>query len=250
MKLAVSSTSFADDLARGVLTQLEWLDLCAAELEADGVVFELRHFPRTDADYLAQLKKMAVDLGLTVAGLAAGEVDLAAGALPLALGLGAPLVVCEAPAASEDPEAWGAFTDRLKTASTAAKAANVPLALRNKAGTLCPGGAELKRAAKDVDSSWVRFALDAASLAAVERSDALVAATILAVCEVADVEAFARDGDPVATALIEGLRGYRGFVVVDRTDSGGGRDALHNALERLQRALAEERLHARRPAAP
>src|SRR5579862_7300506 len=81
MKLAVSSTSFADDFAGGALTQLEWLDLCAAELEADGVVFELRHFPRTDAEYVAQLKKMAVDLGLTVAALRTRSVEEAAGAL-------------------------------------------------------------------------------------------------------------------------------------------------------------------------
>jgi len=58
-------------LARGELTQLEWLDLCASELDLDGVLFDTRHFARTDADYLAQLKKTAVDLGLTVTGLVA-----------------------------------------------------------------------------------------------------------------------------------------------------------------------------------
>src|SRR5271165_4352553 len=89
MKLAVSSASFAADLASGALTQLEWLDLCAAELEADGVLFDLRHFPRLDDQYVAQVKKTAVDLGLTVAGLAVAGVEESEGGLALALALGA-----------------------------------------------------------------------------------------------------------------------------------------------------------------
>jgi len=69
MKLACSSTAFDQQLRSGDLTQLEWIDACARELAADGVVFDVRHFPRTDTDYLAQVKKMSADLGLTVAAL-------------------------------------------------------------------------------------------------------------------------------------------------------------------------------------
>ncbi|MBD5634860.1 MAG: hypothetical protein IAI49_10310, partial [Candidatus Eremiobacteraeota bacterium] len=76
MKIACSSASFAQEIRRGDLTQLDWLDLCANELELDGVVFDADHFPRTDADYLAQMKKAAADLGLTVAALAAGDAAL------------------------------------------------------------------------------------------------------------------------------------------------------------------------------
>ncbi|MGH8163526.1 MAG: hypothetical protein ACREP1_04245, partial [Rhodanobacteraceae bacterium] len=67
MKLACSSTAFDRELRDGDLTQLEWIDRCARELAADGLVFDVAHFPRTDADYLAQVKKMCADLGLTVA---------------------------------------------------------------------------------------------------------------------------------------------------------------------------------------
>ncbi len=69
MKLACSSTAFDVFLRSGELTQLEWIDLCAYELAVDGVVFDVRHFPRTDTDYLAQVKKMAVDSGLDVAAI-------------------------------------------------------------------------------------------------------------------------------------------------------------------------------------
>src|SRR5579884_2644633 len=103
MKLASSSTAFDEQLRSDRLTQLEWLDLCAHELAADGVVFDVRHFPRTDTDYLAQLKKMAVDLGLTVAalrhdGFFEGDDAHMAQAVEIALALGAPLLCAPLPA--------------------------------------------------------------------------------------------------------------------------------------------------------
>ena len=73
MKLAVSSSSFAEPLASGELTQLEWLERCASGLAADGVIFGREHFPRTDPEYVAQLKKVAVDLGLVPVALDAGS---------------------------------------------------------------------------------------------------------------------------------------------------------------------------------
>ena len=43
------------------------------ELRADGVVLDVRHFPRTDDDYLAQIKKMATDIGLVIAAISSDE---------------------------------------------------------------------------------------------------------------------------------------------------------------------------------
>ncbi len=70
MKLACASGALHRSFVRGDLTQLEFLDLCAHELACDGVVLDVRHFPRTDDDYLAQVKKMAADRGLSLAALA------------------------------------------------------------------------------------------------------------------------------------------------------------------------------------
>ena len=69
MKLACASSALGREIESGELTQLEFLDLCARELDCDGVVLDVRHFPRTDSDYLAQIKKMATDWGLTIAAL-------------------------------------------------------------------------------------------------------------------------------------------------------------------------------------
>jgi sugar phosphate isomerase/epimerase len=119
-----------------------------------------------------------------------------------------------------------------------AKRVNVPLALRNAPGTLCATGADLKRLAKDVDSSWLRFALDATHLASLDRGDALLLKTLIGICDIEDVEAFAGPGDEQATTLLDGLYGFRGFVVVDRHDARGDRAAFHRALARLRAKFA------------
>src|ERR1700728_2684411 len=69
MKLACASGAFHREIESGEFTQLEFLDLCARELCCDGVVLDVRHFPRPDDEYLAQIKKMATDWGLSIAAL-------------------------------------------------------------------------------------------------------------------------------------------------------------------------------------
>src|ERR1700722_3192204 len=60
MRIAVSRSTFRRPLAADGLTQLEWLERCASELDADGVLADLADFPRTDTEYTAQLRKVAV----------------------------------------------------------------------------------------------------------------------------------------------------------------------------------------------
>ncbi len=125
MKLACASGAFHRAIERGDLTQLEFVDLCAREFACDGVVLDVRHFPRNDDDYLAQIKKMATDRGLSVAALA----DPAffdpsqqgrAGVLETARALGAPLVA--APLALETGCSWSEQLAVLHEATASAKA--------------------------------------------------------------------------------------------------------------------------------
>jgi len=226
-------------LARGELTQLEWLDLCASELDLDGVLFDTRHFARTDADYLAQLKKTAVDLGLAVAGLVAPDLP-SAGEAPfeMALALGAPIVVADAPPAADDPAAWSTFAAALKPAVYVGKRLNVTVAVRNGPSTLCASAADCKRLAKDIDSAWLRFATDATAFGTLDKIEELVTKTVLATHAIENLETFARDDDAEARRLLDALRGFRGFVAVDRGDADGERDAFHRAIGRLRGLLA------------
>jgi sugar phosphate isomerase/epimerase len=224
MKIACSSATFSREIQSGALTQLDWLDLCANELEVDGVVFDAAHFPRRDAEYLAQLKKVATDLGLTVAAFAShdafgtnGEADLDG-----ALALGAPLAIVHAPAESGDPEAWGAFTDALKRRAGDGKRLGV---------TLGPAPADLRRAAKDVDSAWLRFAYDVG--AASDDEARVLTKSVIAMQSVGDAGTFATTGDRIAPLAIERLRRFRGFVVLEGSADAAEPTAYHHAVARF-----------------
>src|ERR1700731_3069933 len=158
MKIASAGISFDRSLLQGDLTQLEWLQLCASSLALDGIVFEARHFPRTDDVYLAQLKKTAADVGLTGAAVAGDAFLEPEGELwiEIAVRLGAPIVIARTPRAASTPEAWNALVATLRQSASAAKRANIVIALRDDPETICANPADLKRVAKDVDSSWVR----------------------------------------------------------------------------------------------
>jgi sugar phosphate isomerase/epimerase len=169
MKVAITSGSFDRQLAGGELTQLEWLEGCASELGADGVVFARAHFPRTDEDYVAQLRKVAVDLGLVP--LAVADPSLLApdtepsarrATIELAAALGAIFVLTVLPAAGDvPPAAFVAAVSATKAAIGIAKSRNVTLLAGIEAGTLGADVPALRRFIKDVDSAWLRFALPA-----------------------------------------------------------------------------------------
>lgn len=163
MRIAVSSSTFRRPLAAGDLTQLEWLERCASELDADGVLADVIDFPRTDSEYTAQLRKVAVDLGLVPFGLDAaglfepGAAEARERTLALATGFGALVVRSGLPAPGDVPPA--SFVETVATAKMlgrAAKAANVTLVVPAAAGTLGDDLDAVKRLLKDADSAWVR----------------------------------------------------------------------------------------------
>ena len=226
MKICCSSRSYASALQSGDLTQLEWVDRCAG-LALDGVDFGSAHFPRTDSDYLAQLRKLCVDRGLTVAaatydGPIGGDGDVDAQAaltgswIAHAAELGAPMLRISCGASSGSPGvAWRELIRALKTIAHEAKAKNVTLALEPRDGSLVSSFADCKRAQKECDSAWLRLALplDFAMTGDDDR-DALLVETIFAISRGVDTDVDA----------LRSLRhsGYIGFVSIET--SGGDHD--------------------------
>jgi sugar phosphate isomerase/epimerase len=164
MRIAVSSSTFRRPLDAGELTQLEWIERCASELGADGVVTALSDFPRFDDEYVAQLRKVAIDLGIVPFGIdAPGLLDPAGDpaalerAVAVAKGFGAALIRTAPPAPGEVPPATFAETVRVaKNLSRAAKAANVTVVVTTAPGTIGEDLAAVKHLLKDVDSAWMR----------------------------------------------------------------------------------------------
>jgi hypothetical protein len=233
MKVAITSASFDRRLAAGELTQLEWLEGCASALDADGIVFERAHFPRTDLDYVAQLKKVAVDLGLVplaVAdpGLLSPQTSTAAhSTLDLAAGLGALFVLTALPAPGDvPPAAFAAAVVAAKAAIKTAKAVNVTLLAGVAPGTLGADVPALRHFVKDVDSAWLRYALPAgADRSGLGTRDRTLVVTI--------------DGADDLDAVAEIDEGARPWLVLTGDVSAQRIDALRRAAARkLLRAAA------------
>ncbi|HKU68922.1 MAG TPA: TIM barrel protein [Candidatus Baltobacteraceae bacterium] len=226
MKLACSSTAFDEQLRSQRLTQLEWIDLCAHELAADGVVFDVRHFPRTDTDYLAQIKKMAVDLGLSVAALRhdgffdAGQARMEQ-AVEMALALGAPLLC--APLPPETQESWTQVQARLGEATSIAKRFNVTLALRNVPHTHAATTHDMKRVSKEADSAWLRYGPDLCGFDAASRPQELLGKCVLAWYD-------ARRGGEEVRETARLLAGFRGFLVLDDGQGTGTIESIGAAM--------------------
>ena len=236
MKIASSSISFDKRLLQGDLTQLEWLQLCASSLALDGVVFDARHFPRTDDEYLAQLKKTATDLGLTVAAVAADALLEPEGSLwiEIAVRLGAPIVIARAPRAADTPEAWNELVATLRQSASAAKRANVVIALRDDPETICANAADLKRVAKDVDSSWLRFGLDLAKLPPGQSAATLPSRTVIACLSVDSAESAESADDERIPRLLRDLRSFRAFLGIEAIDAALTEQGLADLIDRIR----------------
>jgi len=171
MKVCASSRSFARQLDAGRLTQLEWIDV-VCEQALDGVDLSTEHFPRRDDDYLAQIKKLCVDRGLTIAavntnvsfgaGVIDPQIDTLVGAVDVAAAIGAPIARFDCGGAQGSPGvAWRELVRGLKSVCDYAKRRNVTMAIWPKSDTLVATEADVKRAFKECDSAWLRLAAPA-----------------------------------------------------------------------------------------
>ncbi len=237
MKIACAGSALAREIERGAMTQLEFVDLCARECACDGIVLDVLQFPRTDDDYLAQLKKMTVDWGLSIAGLwdtaffrAQSESMLET--LRIAVVLGAPLVA--APLAGETESAWSDQLGRLSIATGLAKQLNVTLALRNAPGTFAATTHDCKRVAKETDSAWLRFGPEPSSFDAASHPQALAADSILLWSTTGETD------DAIADE-IAAFPNFRGFVALDDAHGAASISGIAAAVTRWRGQLDRAR---------
>lgn len=235
MKLACASSALHRRIECGDLTQLEFLDLCARELACDGVVLDVRHFPRTDDDYLAQIKKMAADRGLSIAALAdwaffGAEQDAMAEVLRQAAVLGAPLVAGRLALQIECP--WSDQLGRLRNATSLAKAVNVTLALRNAADTFAAGAKDCKRVAKEADSAWLRFGPEPQALDGASDPRELAPNTVMLWNDLRVQNARS------IRELLEAFAQFRGYLTLDESSGDATDGELRDAIRAWRTALA------------
>jgi Xylose isomerase-like TIM barrel len=234
MKLACASGALHREIHSGELTQLEFLDLCARELACDGVVLDVRHFPRSDDDYLAHIKKMATDWGLSIAALSdssffASTPERMSEILDRAVVLGAPLIA--SPLAREIECSWSEQYGRLAQATTLAKRSNVTLALRNAAGTFAASTHDCKRVIKEADSAWLRFGPDPLEFDAASDPHALASNTVLL------WSAPSRQWEEAVASVALAFASFRGFVALDDPSGAATIETLSEGVARWRDAL-------------
>ena len=181
MKPAVASNALDDAIVSGALTQLEFVEWCAREVVCD-VVLDTRHFPRSDEDYLAQIKKLATDLGTTLVALRDDALcdrdeNGVESIFRMALALGTPLIATTLP--PELDTAWIDQLVRIGNAARTGKRYNVTVALRNTAQTRAESVQSCKQVVKETDSAWLRFGPRLNAFSASDDPVALAEKTVL-----------------------------------------------------------------------
>jgi hypothetical protein len=235
MKLACASGALDSSFVGGDLTQLEFLDLCAHELACDGVVLDARHFPRTDADYLAQVKKMAADRGLTIAALADAaffgfEERAMAEVFQVAAAIGAPLLAGEL--VRETGASWSEQLAKLNAATSLAKSFNVTLALRNTPGSFAESTHDCKRVTKEADSAWLRYGPRPTAFGAADDPSQLTPNSVLLWADAGDV-----DERSIAQTL-RAFPEFRGHLAIDALAGNTEIAIVRRALRAWRAALA------------
>ncbi|MDQ6941028.1 MAG: hypothetical protein M3169_00745 [Candidatus Eremiobacteraeota bacterium] len=232
MRIAVSSSTFRRPLEAGELTQLEWVERCASELGADGVVTALTDFPRFDDEYVAQLRKVAIDLGIVPFGIDAPRLlepatdpSVLERAVAAAKGFGAAVIRTAPPAPGDVPPAT--FVETVRTAkvvSAAAKAANITVVVTTAPGTIAENLGALRHLLKDADSAWLRACptalLDPAELGSKDRFPTFVTTPV---------------DDPATVAA----RTSRAWVILDAVATDGPWGLVRDAITALRRAEAD-----------
>ncbi len=213
MKPAVASSALHDALVSGALTQIEFVEWCARDVVCDAVL-DIRHFPRSDDDYLAQMKKMAADYGLTIAALVDDTLcsrdELGVESIfRMALALGAPLI-----ATALEPELSAPWIDQLVHIGHVARAGkrhNVTVALRNEPLSRAASVTACKQVIKETDSAWLRYGPRLDRFTDADEPAQLAQKTVLLWADLAD--------DPSVTLphLQQTMPEYHGFLALDGT---------------------------------
>lgn len=235
MKLACASGAFDRAIRSNELTQLEFLELCAHQLACDGVVLDARHFPRGDDDYLAQIKKLAADWGLSIAALNEARFFSAApeemeASLVRARTLGAPLLA--APLGRLFDGSWSDQLERLNAATSLAKVYNITLAVRNAPDTFAVGTHDYRRVAKEADSAWLRYGPELEGLEPGSDVSSLRGNTVLLWSDAATQNE--RSMRAVATTF----QSFLGFLVLDDREGAARTEVIAAGIRQWRIMLA------------
>jgi sugar phosphate isomerase/epimerase len=175
MRLCCLSLSFQPQFAAKQMDDLKFIDLCA-QLDLDGVDFNLRSLSSLAKDHLRKVKKLCLERGLSIAcigvsndfGRPTKEQDLVQRqvrqGVDAAQFLGAPVVRLFAGYVRKDDNraaVWKRSVEGLKRAADYAEKAGVVIGLQNhNHNNVTSTGADVARLLKEVGHAWCAHILD------------------------------------------------------------------------------------------
>src|SRR5262249_149955 len=175
MRLCCLSLSFKPEFAAKQLDDLKFIELCA-QLELDGVDFNLSSLRSLEKDHLKKVKKLCLERGLTIACLGVSnnfgrppqeqekvQQQVQQG-IDAAQFLGAPVVRLFAGSVAQGDRreaVWQRCVEGLKRAAETAEKKGVVVALQNhNHNNVAATGEDVARLLKEVDHPWCAHVLD------------------------------------------------------------------------------------------
>ena len=259
MKIGCSSRSYNNSFDDGAINIFEWMTLCAKDLKVDGIEIFNLHLESLDDEYLRKIKRVAVDLHLTISGLAMkadfgklaaeerdSELEKVEIECKVAGILGAPILRLDPGFPEGDRERQqGEFNRCINIAALLAEREGIVLAEENQpAGGFVQSFKDADRLIVATDSEWVRMYLDPSAMAG--GREPLEKCFLYTVGACAKMKNVAEDGYdstcdyPGLWKLMEDMN-YRGFVNVEYEGSEDETAAAPRAVQYLLSLGAPDR---------
>lgn len=174
MKLGCCSWSYHKSFEAG-MDLFEWMTICARDLKVGGIEITNGHMASTDENYIRTVRRVAVDLHLTISGLTVSndfgkssqaerdkELEKVEFECGIAAALGTPLLRVFAGWPDDDKERqWNEMVRCMKIACLMGEREGVVLAVENhNHGGFIQTFDDVDRLMHDVDSEWLRLNLD------------------------------------------------------------------------------------------
>ncbi|HOO57393.1 MAG TPA: sugar phosphate isomerase/epimerase family protein [bacterium] len=175
MKLGMCSWSHHRNFESGDMDIFEWMAHCASDLKVGGIEITDGHLKSFDEDYVRKVRRVAVDLHLTISALTISndfgkadaeerdkQMEYMEQGITLAMALGTPVLrVFAGWPEREKEEAWSEMVRCMQISCMIAEREGVVLAVENhNHGGFLQTFADVDRLMKEVDSEWLRLNLD------------------------------------------------------------------------------------------
>lgn len=264
MQLGMCSWSYHRDFESGRMDLFDWMTLCARDLKVHGIEITDNHMQNFDEDYVFAVKRVAVDLHLTISALTVSndfgkeleedrnkELERMERAVEVAADLGAPILRVFAgwpenfkeKTRQERAAQWSEMVRCMTISCMLAERVGVVLAVENhNHGGFLQTADDVQRLFTDVDSEWLRLNLDSGNY--IDDFDSIEKTLIYAVhihAKMLNIDPKGLDFTTDYPRFIKLLReaNYRGFVSLEYEGEEDSATAVPRGLEYLRRLARE-----------